>query len=210
MLLKITLMMRNEKMSFWESDLGEVTGKSEDAFAKQFTQIPDGTKALAKIESFTNQVYKDTGFKYLNIEWVLTDGDFRGQKVQQKLKVYGGDQYDKDSNKTRHRALNMLKLLYQLFNIKPKHTNPPTDQDLAAFSGKIAGIKIRETEMNDKGKQYNWIAEVHPSQGFKGETGTGLPVVARTTVSSYSSNKASDSPFNDSAAPVFDENDVPF
>src|ERR1700750_1915181 len=127
-------------MNFWESEIGEVTGKSEDAFAKQFTQIPDGTKALAKLESFTNQEYKDSGFKYLNIEWVLMEGDFRGQKVQQKLKVYGGDQFDKDSAKTRHRALNMLKLLYQLFDIKPKHTNPPSDQDLAIFGGKMAGL----------------------------------------------------------------------
>ncbi len=197
-------------MSFWESDLGDVTGKSEDAFAKQFSQIPDGTKALAKIESFTNQLYKDSGFKYLNIEWVLQDGDFKGQKVQQKLKVYGGDQYDKDPAKTRHRALNMLKLLYELFKIKPKHANPPTDQDLASFAGKIAGIKIRETEMNDKGKQYNWVAEVHASQGFKAETGAGLPVLARAAVSSYSSNKNTDSPFNNSAPPVYDSSDVPF
>jgi hypothetical protein len=203
-------MMRNKKMSFWESELGDVTGKAEDAFAKQFTQIPDGTKALAKIQSFTNQVYKDSGFKYLNIEWELQDGDFRGQKVQQKLKVYGGDQYDKDPTKTRHRALNMLKLLYQLFNIKPKHTNPPTDQDLASFAGKIAGIKIRETEMNDKGKQYNWVAEVHASQGFKSETGVGLPVVAHSTVSSYSSNHSSAMDAFDNNSPPPDLSDVPF
>jgi hypothetical protein len=197
--------------SFWESDLGDVTGKSEDAFAKQFTQIPDGTKALAKIERFTNQIYKDSGFKYLNIEWILQDGDFRGHKVQQKLKVYGGDQYDKDPMKTRHRALNMLKLLYQLFNIKPKHTNPPTDQDLASFSGKIAGLKVRETEPNEKGKSYNWVAEVHPSQGFKSETGVGLPVVAHTAVSSYSSNNLSNNAFSKNDAPsVFDDSDVPF
>lgn len=197
--------------SFWESDLGDVTGKAEDAFAKQFTQIPDGTKALAKVESFTNQVYKDSGFKYLNIEWVLTDGDFRGQKVTQKLKVFGGDQNDKDPSKTRHRALNMLKLLYQLFNLKPKHTNPPTDQDLASFSGKVAGIKIRETEPNDKGKSYNWVAEVHASSGFKSETGAGLPVIAHTSVSSYPSNKASDLPFgNYPNDPGPDLSDVPF
>lgn len=185
---------------FWISDLGEVTGKSEDAFAKQFTHIPDGTKALAKIESFTNQEYKDSGFKYLNIEWVLQDGDFKGQKINQKLKVYGGDQYDKDPAKTRHRALNMLKLLYQLFNIKPKHTNPPTDQDLAIFSGKMAGIKIRETAPNEKGKSYNWVAEVHASQGFKSETGTGLPMIAQSVVTSSHSTQM----------PVFDDSDVPF
>jgi len=196
-------------MSFWDSELGDVTGKPEDAYAKSYIQIPDGTLALAKIASFTNQEYKDTGFKYLNLEWVLQDGDFKGQKVQQKIKVYGGDHYDKDPAKTRHRALNMLKLLYQLFNIKPKHTNPPTDQDLASFAGKIAGIKIRETEPNDKGKQYNWVAEVHPSQGFKSETGAGLPVIAHTSVSNYSSSQKPEMPFdNNDPGPNMD--DVPF
>lgn len=196
-------------MNFWESELGDVTGKAEDAFSKQFTKIPDGTKALAKIESFTNQVYKDSGFAYLNIEWALQDGDFRGQKVQQKLKVYGGDQYDKDPMKTRHRALNMFKLLYQLFNIKPKDGTPPTDQDLAMFVGKIAGIKIRETDINDKGKSYNWVAEVHASTGFKGETGAGLPIVAQAAISNYPYSGGSlISTFDNAKIDL--SNDVPF
>jgi hypothetical protein len=197
-------------MSFWESEMGEITGKAEDAFAKQFTQIPDGTKALAKIESFTNQQHKDSGFEYLNIEWVLMDGDFRGKKVQQKLKVYGGDKFDKDPAKTRHRALNMLKLLYELFKIKPQHGNPPTDQELAYFSGKIAGIKIRETEPNDKGRQYNWVAEVHPSEGFKSETGTGLSVVARAVVSNYANPPTAPTGGMFSNAPLNPLDDVPF
>lgn len=204
---KITLMMENKIMNFWESELGDITGKAEDAFAKQFTQIPDGTKALAKIKSFTNQKNKESGFQYLNIEWVLQDGDFRGQQVQQKLKVYGGDQYDKDPAKTRHRALNMLKLIYELFKIKPKHSNPPSDQELALFIGKIAGIKIRETAPNDHGRQYNWVAEVHPSQGFKSETGEGLPVVAHALVSNHSSNLNNSFYQND---PGPDLSDIPF
>jgi hypothetical protein len=197
-------------MTFWDSDLGEVTGKAEDAFAKQYTQIPDGTKALAKIESFTNQTHKESGFKYLNVEWALTDGDFKGHKVQQKLKVYGGDKFDKDPMKTRHRALNMLKLLYQLFRINPKHANPPTDQDLAYFVGKVAGIKIRETEPNEKGRQYNWVGEVHESKGFKSENGLGLQLIAHTSISGYAANHSTaDSPFDpNNSSPDLD--DVPF
>lgn len=198
-------------MSFWKSEIGEVTGKAEDAFAKNFKQIPDGTTALAKIEGFANEVHKESGFKYLQISWKLTDGDFKGQKVQQKLKVYGGDKFDKDPMKTRHRALNMLKLIYELFNVKPKHTNPPSDQDLAIFVGKIAGIKIRETEPNDNGKQYNWVAEVHPAQGFKCETGVGLIVVAKTAISNYSASHSSSSDPFDSMPPSFDDEvDIPF
>ena len=95
-------------MSFWQSDLGEVTGSEDDAFAKSFKQIPDNTLALAKIDSFVNAEYQDN--KYLSIDWQLMDGDFKGQKVNQKIKVFG-DSRDKDPAKTRHRALNMLKLI---------------------------------------------------------------------------------------------------
>lgn len=163
---------------FWESELGEVTGSAADAFAKSFTQIPDGTMALAKIESFVNAEYN--GNRYLSISWLLTDGDFKGAKVEQKLKVYG-DTMAKDPAKARHRALNMLKLIYQLYNCKPKHAGDPTDADLAIFQGKSAGIKIRETEPNDQGRQYNWVAEIHEAKGFQCETGISL-VVTHTNV----------------------------
>lgn len=198
-------------MSFWESELGEVTGKAEDAFTKDmFKTIPDGTMALAKIESFINVDYE--GFKYLNIEWLLTDGDFKGFKVQQKLKVFGGDKNDKDPAKTRHKALNMLKLLYQLFNIKPKHANPPTDQDLASFTGKQAGLKIRETEPNEKGKQYNWISEVHKADGFKCETGISVVVTHINKQANHYDQGPIDSAFyrNNNAQNGQYEDDIPF
>jgi len=161
-------------MSFWESELGKITGKAEDAFAKSFTQIPDGTMALARIDKFINDEFN--GNKFLKIEWILTDGDFRGAKVEQKLKVWG-TLGEKDPEKTRYRALNMLKLIYQLYNTSPKHSNPPTDQDLAVFVGKSAGIKIRETEPNDQGRQYNWVSEIHDAKGFKSETGIKIEVM---------------------------------
>lgn len=161
-------------MSFWESAIGEITGSENEAFVKTFKQIPDGTMALGKIDTFINVDYQ--GFKYLLIEWLLVDGDFKGQKVQHKIKVFGGDKYDKDPEKTRFRSLNMLKLIYRLFNVSPKNGAPPSDQDLAIFVGKKAGIKIRETEPNDEGRQYNWISEVHKSEGFRCETGISVVV----------------------------------
>ncbi len=193
---------------FWESDLGEITGSAADAFAKSFTHIPDGTMALARIESFMNAEYQ--GNKYLSIDWILTDGDFKGAKVNQKLKVYG-DPQAKDSDKTRHRALNMLKLIYQLYNVKPKHAGEPEDQDLIVFVGKAAGIKIRETEPNADGKQYNWVAEIHEAKGFKCETGVSL-VITHTNVNHASDLR--DSAFNRNAeltkSAVDDDSDIPF
>lgn len=198
--------------AFWKSDLGDITGKAEDAFAKQFKRIPENTKALAKINSFVNAEIKDSGFKFLNIEWVLIDGDFKGQKVQQKLKVFGGDMYDKDPLKTRHKALNMLMLIYQLFNVKPKHGNPPTDQDLAVFIGKEAGLLIRETEPNAEGKQYNWVGEVHSSKGFKSETGTSIVVTHKNPAQSFNGQEPIDSAFNryNERNPAPMEDDIPF
>jgi len=189
-------------MSFWESELGEVTGSAGDAFARVFRQIPDGTMAIARIDSFSNQEYKDSGFKFLEISWVLIDGDFKGQKVQQKIKVYGGDSYDKDPAKTKHRALNMLKLIYQLFKIKPAHNAAPTDKDLSVFVGKTAGIKIRETEPNEKGRQYNWISEVHDSKDFKCETGISVAIIHKPGLQKTSY----DDVFNSASYPE----DIPF
>lgn len=186
---------------FWSSDLGEVTGNPADAFAKFKTQIPDGTTALARIESFVNDEYE--GNKFLKIEWVLTDGDFKGAIVEQKLKVYG-DSMAKDPARARHRALNMLKLIYQLYNIKPKHSNDPTDSDLSVFVGKSAGIKIRETEPNDKGRQYNWVSEIHDAKDFKSETGTSIVFTHKNSQGDLDSAFSRNQQTND------DSNDIPF
>lgn len=192
---------------FWSSTLGEITGSASDAFAKSFTQIPDGTMALARIESFINDEYQ--GVKSLIVNWVLTDGDFRGAKVAQKLKVIDPDPRDKDPEKTRHRGLNMMKLMYQLFNLKPKHANTPTDADLSVFNGKIAGIKIRETEPNENGRQYNWVAEVHDPKGFVCETGVSV-VVTHTNIQSV--REPIDSAFsrNNSVHNTQLDDDIPF
>ena len=194
-------------MSFWDSELGNVTGNATDAFAKSFTQIPHGTLALARIESFANAEYN--GNKYLSIDWLLTEGDFRSQKVNQKLKVYG-DPMAKDQAKARHRALNMLKLVYQLYNIKPIHANDPTDSDLAVFKGKTAGIKIRETEPNEQGKQYNWVSEVHDAKGFKSET--GISVIVTHSHNNQSLQESTDSAFtrNPRGTHLDLDSDIPF
>src|SRR6185503_4160703 len=163
-------MIRINNMSFWQSELGEVTGSAEDAFAKSFTTVPDNTTALARIAAFI--LAEHEGNRYLSIDWLLTDGEFKGVKVNQKLKVWG-DNRSGDPAKLRHRALNMFKLLYQLFNLKPTHANDPTDEDLRVFIGKHAGLRIMETrpDVSKEGKTYNWVSEVHAPAGFKCVTG---------------------------------------
>lgn len=166
-------------MSFWSSSLGEVTGNAQDAFAKEFGTIPNGTMALARIFSFCNDEFN--GMKFLVITWELMDGEFKRRKVNQKLKVIDADPRDKEPEKTRHRGLNMLKLIYNMFEIKPTHTNIPTDNDLSLFVGKVAGIQIRETNPNADSKIYNYVGEVHPAAGFKSETGRTVVVESALT-----------------------------
>lgn len=178
--------------SFWTSEIGEVTGSMEDAFAKTFKTVPDGTKAIARIDKFFNETSKE-GFRCLTIAWELIEGDFKGCKVNHKIKVIDAHPMDKEPAKTRHRALNMLKLIFDMFNIRPKHSNIPTDQDLSVFIGKVGGIVIRETEPKEgQDKSFNWVSEVHPSQGFKSETGVKLSVThtRSNTESAFTRNPA--------------------
>lgn len=175
-------------MSFWTSELGEITGKPEDAFAGNFILIPDGTKSLSKIENMSNE--SDNFGSYINISWQLIDGEFKGRKINQKLRVVlsGNDDKAKYAHK---RALNMLKLIYDMFGVKPKTSMAPTDEDLSIFVNKIAGIVIFETQPNHDGKQYNRIGEVHDSKDFVSQTGVKLVVSSSTVESAFSRNSGS-------------------
>ncbi len=101
----------------------------------------------------------------------------------------------------------MLKLMYVLFKITPKHKDAPTDADLAAFKGHFAGIKIRETEPTAEIRGHNWVSEVHSTQGFKCETGIKLVV----THSNVADNSAVfESAFERNKEFQSAKNDIPF
>jgi hypothetical protein len=155
-------------MSFWETSAGKVTGTSDSAFIKSFKTIPDGTTALARINDFKYGGYN--GEKYLQINWVLIEGDFAGKHIFHKLRVFDND------GKKRLRALNMFMYIHKLFGIRPAGNEAPTERELMQFTGKQAGLKIRETEQNEEGKQYNWVSEVHDEKGFESETAVNTVV----------------------------------
>ena len=73
-------------MSFWQSELGKLTGDAQDAFAKTFKVIPDGTAALAKITGL--YLSDNNGKKHFEIDWQLVDGDFKNQHVFQKIHAF--------------------------------------------------------------------------------------------------------------------------
>jgi hypothetical protein len=162
-------------MSFWSSDLGALSGSAEDAFSRSFSTIPDGTTALAKIISLKNDSFN--GVKSYKIDWMLIEGDFKGQHTFQKIKAFDQDP------KVRHKALNMMVLIYKLFGIsKPAGDLPPNDDDLNLFANKIAGIKIMQTKPNEEGKVYNYVSEIHPAAGFQSKTGESKIYATREVV----------------------------
>lgn len=156
-------------MSFWESELGTITGKPEDAFQKSFDRIPNNSFLLATI---TNCFWHETSIEScIRITWTIEKGDFKGRFVNQNIHVLSS------KPETKHRALNMLALLYKTFQMKA-HDSAPTDENLNQFVGKKAGIKVLETKPNDKGYQYNYVGEVHSVMGFQESIGTPLVVDA--------------------------------
>lgn len=160
---------------FWSSGTGEkVTGNPELAFAGDFSIIPNNTMVLAAIKSIKMAEHKGAGGVtedcYL-VTWKITSDMFKGREVTQKIKVFAG------TPESIQRNLNMLKLLMDLCGFVPKHSNAPTEEDLAVMNGKILGIKIREWQMPKADGSMgngNFVSEIHPAADFVPEIGTKM------------------------------------
>ncbi len=156
---------------FWVSEVGALSGLPEDSFTRVFKVIPDGSTAIAKINKFHLNTSKPP--QYFEIDWEITVGDFKGQHVFQKIKAFDPKPH------TRHKALNMMMLLFKMFGLKPASDAAPSDIELKQFVGKHAGIRIQEwaTE-RDNGSlmEGNYISEVHPAANFKCEVGKKMEV----------------------------------
>ena len=161
---------------FWVSKSGApITGTPEASFVKDFSLIPEGTKAIAKIKSFEiiekNSEYRGLE-KYMQITYKLTSGEFTGREVTQKIKPFDGEPKAIDRN------LNMLRLVMDLCGFKPTHNGEPTNQELMMMNNKIVGIVIREWSLMKKDgsgtMEGNYVSEVHPAAGFETETGVKI------------------------------------
>lgn len=189
--------------SFWSSGTGkQITGKPEDSFIGDFSVIPNNTQCLAQIKLFEIIKLSDETPSHLSIIWKITSDDYKGREVNQKIKVFDGKPEQIDRN------LNMLKLVMDLCQFKPSHSGCPTNEDLMKMHGKICGIKIREWAMpkNDgSGMSHgNFVAEVHPAQGFVCEIGTPMEI-------NTSSINSLESAFSRNSLPLLEVNDdIPF
>ena len=116
--------------------------------------IPSNTNAPAIIEGAEWKEYE--GDNYINLTWAIVDGEYKGRKVFQKLRV------EDASPQKRDRALKMLSAIDSncggyLRQLGAK----PSDIDLKMrLSNKPMTIKVEIWEINDKSG--NWVSAIAP------------------------------------------------
>lgn len=157
-------------MSFWKLSTGQSPSGSEEAsFTGSFKIIPDGTTARATIKDFILEENGDSAL--YKVIYKIIEGEFSNREVVQKIKCFDAKQTIAD------RALNMLKRIHDLSNIKPAHANAPANEDLVLFKGKVLGIKINEWSMiKDDGSisEGNYVSEIHSPTEYECATGIKL------------------------------------
>lgn len=190
--------------NFWQSGTGLTpTGNPQDAFLKDFTQIPDNTTADAILKQFIlvekENKYTNTTDKFYQVTYKLTSGDYKNREVTQKIKCFNGTPDSIDRN------LNMLKLIMQLCDFKPTHSEAPGDIELITMCNKMVSVKIREWSMPKKDGtgmiEGNLVSEVWKAGELATETGIKAEVVHRPTDSALNRNAAAKLPELDDGLP---------
>ena len=139
-------------MSFFSQEaLNGVKSGSFDA--NSFETIPDNTKALAIISSAEWREANEYNGKHISLTWDIVEGEFKGRKVFQKIKLF-------ETDKTK--ALKAQKMLIAIdANCKGAIVAAgvePTQQGLQSLLHSPMYILIKEYEMN--GSKGNWICAV--------------------------------------------------
>lgn len=167
-------------MSFWNAQSGGVIdGSEKNSHVARFPLIPDNTKATVSIKNVEHKTIN--GDSFYQATYKIVDGDFAGFEVRGKINCFDPDP------KKRDRAVNMLMRLFNICEVKPTHSNTPTDDDFLPLKGKLLGIKIQEWEKD--GKEGNWVSELHPTTGFVSETGKSMPKDLSSAFSRNEKNK---------------------
>jgi len=161
-------------MSFYTAPNGhKATGEESKAFAPDFSTIPEGTTAVAKIKAFEVVNKEATQYadaqKFIQVTYKILEGDYVHREVTQKIKCFDG------SDAAIERNLNMLVLVMKLCKFTPTHNNEPTAHELASMIGSVVGITIGEWSIPKKDgsglMEGNFVRKVASSEGFACETG---------------------------------------
>lgn len=178
-------------MSFWNlSDGSKPSGSDSASFASNFGHVPDGTQANAIITNFVPSDFG--GEKLYQVTWKLIDGDFANTMVKQSINPFSPDE------KKANRSKNMFMRLYNLAELKPTHSNAPTENDLIPFLGLKCSVKAGNSII--EGKEKTWIREVHAMDKLEVKTGhtpvtTGFPDSALSRNPRVNDDLISDIPF---------------
>lgn len=147
-------------MSFWQTSTGEqlneasVSTTFESSYS--FDPIPRGT--ILRVAARSVEWSEYNGDRYINAQWNILDGDYKGRVVFQKIKVLESDA------KKRDKALTMLATIDSLTGaglVRLQHE--PTDIDLARLCGKPIEIRVGVYKNDDDPeniKIYNFVEAV--------------------------------------------------
>lgn len=135
--------------------------------------IPSGAQLVALIEEIGISETDRIG-RFISIKWNVVNGEYKGRKIFQKVKVFGdlGAPEDKES-KVIDKAKAMLAAIDANAGGKLFEKNEePTDITLMKhLANKIMTITVRIWEMEVEGekKSGNWVSAVAPkaAQGAK-------------------------------------------
>lgn len=137
-------------MSFFSPEALQTTGSFD---SNSFEVIPDNTKALAVITNAEWREANEYNGKHISLTWDIVEGDFKGRKVFQKIKLFESD---------KDKVIKAQKMLIAIdANCKGAIAQAgvePTAQGLASLLHSPMYIMIKEYEMN--GNKGNWICAV--------------------------------------------------
>lgn len=139
-------------MSFFAQEALE-EAKSGSFDSNTFEVIPDNTKALAIISAAEWREANEFNAKHISLTWEIVEGEFKGRKVFQKIKLFESD---------KAKALKAQKMLIAIdANCRGAIVAAgvePTQQGLQSLLHSPMYIMIKVYEINgDKG---NWIVAV--------------------------------------------------
>lgn len=149
-------------MNFFQLSTGEQAGNTGEfnLGGGDFEPIPNDTQVKAYCEESKWDEYQ--GDRYINLKWEIIEGEFKGRKIFQKLKVA-----DQDSKK-RDKAISMLAAIDTnsgggLMRIGREPNDMELQQNLCnkpmALLLKVWSIKDEATGETKKG---NWVGAVAP------------------------------------------------
>lgn len=137
-------------MSFFSQEALQTTGSFD---SNSFEVIPDNTKALAVITNAEWREANQHNERHVSLTWDIVEGEFKGRKVFQKIKLFESD---------KNKVIKAQKMLIAIdANCKGAIAQAgvePTEQGLASLLHSPMYIMIKEYEMN--GNKGNWICAV--------------------------------------------------